>query len=253
VLYAVDLRWLDSGDGPPWSPGEVLAGLGTSLFGVPAAWTPLSAIPALAVAAFCVALVRRRDPRWPFFVLVLAGPLVLIVTPAEIMGVRFLAAAMVFALPLLGGAIQEWVAVNRAGRIAAAVCVALLCASGVHAALRLADPGRGQHAAALRYIAESSGSSTTVGSDHDGRNGLLVAYFAHELGIERRVRYSFADGPAGDAPEWFIVHDDAALPLPHPATLAVAGHVYTLRREFAHWGAGWHWFVYRRAGYRDHE
>lgn len=250
VTYFVDLGLMERGGGPPWSAREVIVQLASYASGIGEPSWPIAAIvPLLACAAYLVSLARCRDSRSVFyFTAIVMVPAVVLSAKPEIVAARYFAVVVPFVFVLAAAAAGKWLWPTPLGRAATIGVLAVGSILGGVAANRLSSPGRGQYAAALRYIAQESPGPTSVGSDHDDRNGLLIAYHSHDQRLDGRIRYVGRDAWSRDLPEWFIAHDDSASPVPPPRRIDLEGHEYLLRRQFDFWGlSGWHWFVYHRA------
>jgi hypothetical protein len=107
---------------------------------------------------------------------------------------------------------------------------------------------RGHYRDALRLALEGSPSGVvTISSDHDFRNGLLVAYHAGKVPSGERLRYVARARAAKGSPDWFVRHSLTDGPAP-PRTFREPGGT----RFFyaAHFPAtppsGVHWYLYRR-------
>jgi hypothetical protein len=107
--------------------------------------------------------------------------------------------------------------------------------------------GRGGYTSAFRYIASQTPSDPiTVGSDHDGRNVLLVHHHGPDAVRPRILNYiPRSEMPAGGV-KWLLVHRLDHAPRPPDEVLDDRGNAYRLERIFPHAPlSGWDWYVYR--------
>jgi hypothetical protein len=254
TLWAVDLRFLEIGGGNPASSLETVEELGSVLLGGPekaAAGAFLLPVVGAAVAAGCFRL-RRSDPGAA--ILVLAGVLVPVVALAlphsEFVHYRYVLVAVPFVFLALGSLLDGLWSRGAAARVLAAACVAAILWGDARLLAGFLRDGRGHYADAVRWMAtRSSGSTTTVSSDHDFRNGMLVEYYARRLSLPRSVTYVRADALPPGGTDWRLTHSDEPDP-PHGASLTDAqGRRYEFEREFPFSGvSGFWWTLYRKSG-----
>lgn len=252
ALWAIDLRFLVVGGGPPYDVGRVLVELGRTTFGLPRGapgWTllPVCLVP---VAGFAV-LARTREARSVFFLvaIVVAPALVLVATRPEYLAPRYFVVAVPFVLWLTAAGGLRLARSGRAGA-AASIALALLFLAGNGAyLLRLLRDGRGQYRDALAFVLRSDrGPLVTVSSDHDVRNATVIEWHLGGLPGAGRLRYVRSDAVLATPPTWVLVHHFEDDPLPGPAIEGPGGVRYDLLRVFPHAGlSGWDWYVYRRA------
>jgi hypothetical protein len=252
VLWALDLRHLAVGGGPEYRLLDVLRELVRTTYGIPAGpleWAALTflALPAIGI----VRLVRDRDPRWAFFlVVILVGPAaVLLATRPEYLAPRYFLVAVPFLLWLTASGALALARTGTAGR-AAAIALALVFLAGNGASLaRLVRDGRGQYREALAFILRSEpGPVASVGSDHDFRNATVIGRHVRDLPGVNRFRYLQAGEWTSGSPRWVLVHHFAGDPAPDPVILGPTGTRYDLVRVFPYAGlSGWDWYVYRIA------
>jgi hypothetical protein len=250
VLWAVDLRHLAVGGGPEYRLLDVLGELVRSTAGLPAGPLAWAALPFLALPGIGLArLVRERDPRWVFFlVVILVGPAaVLVATRPEYLAPRYFLVAVPFLLWL---AASGAVILGRTGRpgLRVVVAMAILFLAGNGASLaRLARDGRGQYREALAFVLRSEpGTVASVGSDHDFRNATVIGRHVRDLPGVDRFRYVQAGEWTSTSPRWVLVHHFDGDPPPDPVVLGPTGTRYDLARVFPYAGlSGWDWYVYR--------
>ena len=249
ALWAVDLRHLRIGGGPPYRIAEVLRDLSRAVLGLPRGPLELLAVPvALAAGWEVAALARARDPRWVFFAstLVVAPGLLLATTTPQFLAPRYFLVGAPFLLLLFGRALCRLAGAGRAGRRAWALALVLFCAANAAPLARLLRDGRGRYSEAVAWmLARTPGEVVTVGSDHAFRNGLVLAYHAARAGDPRPLVY-VDPGPAVEPPLWYLRHDFSEAPDAAPE-ISVAGRRYALAARFPTAGlSGWTWLLYRR-------
>jgi hypothetical protein len=86
----------------------------------------------------------------------------------------------------------------------------------------------------------------TVGSDHDSRNGVLVAFHSRAMN-PNRIRYLLRSEWTDTEPGWYIAHATATEAPPPPVLRLADGRTFRAIRRFGYSGlSGWSWHVYRR-------
>jgi uncharacterized membrane protein len=249
LLWAVDLRFMVVGGGPPYRLLDVLRELLRTTLNVPPGPAELLVPAALAVAAWEVArLARERDPEWIFQVVVLLlGPAaVLLLTRPEYLAPRYFAVTAPFLLLLLARFLGRTFRRGRGGAAIATALLALFLAGGATYLSRLFTDGRGHYRDAVRLIVRgTAGSLATVGSDHDFRNGMVLGYHSARE-APGRLAYVPQDRWGPDVPQWVLVHRFAGDPAPDPIAEGPTGRQYRLVASFPYAGlSGWAWYVYR--------
>lgn len=253
VAYPL-LRHLQYGGGPQESLGSALRALLLSVVGLPAWFAAGTAIAAAVavVLGFAVAfLFRSRNRAWPFFAALMAVPLagVLILRP-PLLYLRYFLVCLPFLLILLAGLLGRLWRTGAAGHLAGAVLLAaILAGNGVRIA-RFLKFGRGQYREAVQEMGRAStGSVISVTSDHDFRNGMVLAYEARLfLPPGRPLLYVPMRSRAAGTTEWLIRHSAGPV-APVPSDLRFGDGVgYRLWKVYPYCGelSGFNWYLYRR-------
>jgi hypothetical protein len=249
-LWASDLRFLDSGGGPAWSPPKVLRETLRYTFSVPAG--PMEWLGAVALAGAgweAICLYRRNDARWMFLAMVFVIPsAICVIVRPEIIGARYFLVCAPFLILVVAQSLARLSDHGIVGRIAWGLALVAFTVGGVFSWGPLLRDGRGHYREAVEYMAAATAEPVLrVASDHDARNGLLLAYFAHGLPSGRRVDYVSHEDWAGRSFDWFIAHrmDDES---PPPQMIDLPPGQFSVVQHFGHGGiSGWSWFVYRRS------
>ena len=255
ALYAVDVRFMEVGGGA--ASGSLVADYGTALafsLGAPvsSAAQLVACVAAVLVIDLGIRLVRRSDPGEAIFYLgaIVVFPLLLvIVRGSPILYVRHFLLPIAFVLLLLGALLGAlWRHGPRGRAAAAALLAAYGIANGAHLRALLAY-GRGENAAALRFVlAESAPGPVSIGADDDYRIQRVVAFHGAEVPGGERIRFETRAEWDAAGPAWLLVNREAQeLPLPRGDEIRDAnGRRFGYVRAFpAAPLAGLHWFVYR--------
>lgn len=256
-LYWIDVRKMGHAGADETPLLDVVGTMAAGTLGLPR--QPASGALAIAVVvAFAVAgivrLVRARDAAWVLFaatIFVIPAALVAARPDFHDWTPRHFLAAVPFFLLLCAHLVEAALAAGRGARAAAVAALVAFAAGNLLACARFLGEGRGHYLDALQFIAKESRSRPpVVGSDHDFRNLMLIEHYVALLPAGSKLVYCRAADCANARPEWYIVHDTAETPAPHPDEIAPEGlgSPYRLERHFGFSGwSGWHWFVYRRA------
>ena len=108
--------------------------------------------------------------------------------------------------------------------------------------------GRGDYAAALEYICQSSREGIVrLGTDHDFRNRMLFDFYAPRVAGGNKLRYvEHAEWPV-EPPDWIITHSQEAGYRPPEDLIAGGVGEYRFIRMYRYAGvSGWNWYLYRR-------
>jgi hypothetical protein len=249
-LWLADLRSVVILGGPEWRATDLLADLGAATLGVPRAaiWGPAALALAAAVLEV-VLLARGGDSRWAFFAveLGLAPALVVAARPTEYVAPRYFFVCVPFFLLLLSRALSRLARLGVAGRSAHAVLLVLFCAGNLVPTARLLRDGRGRYRDAIAYlVAETSDDAVTVGSDHDFRNQVVLAYHASRMELSKPLVY-VTKGEGVEPPTWFLRHELDPEREPQAEISGPGGRRYRLRKVFPSAPlSGWSWEAYRR-------
>ncbi len=250
ALWAVDLRFLVVGGGPPYELPVVLRRLSDATLGLPGGTSSWIAVLVLALAVLeIVRMARESDPEWTFFATVLlVGPaVVLALTRPPVLAPRYFLVAVPFLLLLLARAVSRFGRRGRVPAFLAAGAVAAFLAGNSGLVSHLLVYGRGTYREAIAFVLDQSPAGTvTVGSDNDFRNAVVLEYHAaHVAGGERLLYLPEAEWTAA-GPEWGILHRFEDDPPGPPFVDAPSGRRYLLVRVFPYAGlSGWDWYLYR--------
>ena len=217
-------------------------------------WAVVAAVCVACLAAWCLALCFHERPRRAVFFLtaiLLAPAVVLTAFPIDFYSVRYLLVPLQTVLILMASELA--VVATSAGRLLPrlAVCVGLLaCGGNLARDAVLIHRGRGEYRRILQLLKDDGVGNPsrviTLGSNHDLRTQLLVAY--HEHGLPGRpIRVLTERELAATAADWVILNhltdDDAAM----PSISDGHGNRYELADETRSGGLSeTHWHLYRR-------
>jgi len=256
ALYWLDIRHIQHGAGPEAGLWTVLGQLAALVLGFSqgALFGAIAAAVCTAVAAAGIFTLRADGSRiWVFFAVTLfAAPAVVVAVRAPDFPYwteRHFLVCVPFLLLLAASLLAR---ASRRGRAGAALAAALLALYLAGNALHTADflrLGRGHYAEAVAYMLERDPEpELTVGSDHDFRNSMLLAFHARALPAGRSLAYLAKDAWPADGPRWLIVHSLAQDYAPAPSYVWAGRVEYELARHFPYAGvSGWHWALYRRS------
>jgi hypothetical protein len=153
-----------------------------------------------------------------------------------------------FLLLLVGGWIGRLSRRGAAGATAALLLLAMFAAGNAPRLRHLFREGRGHYLEALTAIArQTDGTVISIGSDHDFRNGIVIAFYSpYVTGKEFLYTLEADVSPAADF-EWFIAHDPEGAVPPGSVLEFPNGRVYELVGNYPYAGeSGFGWFVYHR-------
>jgi len=113
---------------------------------------------------------------------------------------------------------------------------------------KLMTVGRGEYYEALSDIySHTTERVTTIGSDHDFRNGMLVWYYNRWIPRNKLLRYVPDSEANSHSPEWFIRHSIDSMDV-QQATRNPQGVTYRLYKTYPSCGlSGFWWYLYRRS------
>jgi hypothetical protein len=253
LFYLAEVRNIIIHGAPEYAMLDVIVKSLSLAGGGPAAgpWAfAVGAVTALIFSGSVVWMARRGEQVWPFFALVifLVPATLLVVLRPDVLFVRYFVVSIGFGLiaaaVLLGGLL-------RSGSLPRVAAVVLLAAFVVGNAVNLAAfyrHGRGAYRAGLLHIVQTSpGGVTTLGSDHDFRNGTVIDYYRRFLPPGERIEYiDHARYPAG-GPDWIVLHRIGALGEVHESIDDSLGNTFLLQKVLPYSDlSGWHWLLYRR-------
>lgn len=249
ALWAIDLRHLVVGGGPPFDALEVARALLRATFGLPRGLPEVLGGVAVAAAALeVVRLARARRAEAIFFAAVLLGPPAAVaVARPEVLAPRYFVVAVPFLLYLVAAPVARAWTRGGGARYAAAAVLAAFLATDATALAHLWREGRGTYRAAVEEIVRGSPpAARSVGSDHDYRNPLVLGWFAREVPGAEDLTYVPAGAWSPAAPVWVLHHDFEEEPHPEAAFVGQNGRRYALVRSWRTAGlSGWNWSLYR--------
>jgi len=226
--------------GPEFGPLTVMVGL----------------VAAIAWLACLIALRSSGSaPRSVYLgIVVLVPGVLLIVTGRDVLYPRYFLVSSLFVLLLFADGLSRLAQRGRYGKVVyGIVLIGLLAGNAVQTA-RLIHLGRGGYQAALQLMAEqTAGPTLTIGSDHDFRNGLVIAFyqlhmpdlFDARLPNTRRLIYLPQNRWPPEGPEWFLRHSQEPDIHPKPTITDGTGNHYDLIGIYPYAGlSGWNWILY---------
>jgi hypothetical protein len=254
LFYLTYLRHLEIGGGPRFTWYYVLGRLSAFTLGLPAGASASIAATLAVAALIAIGLVTLRRERSDLWLLYAANCLIfpaalLLVRQPERLFERYFFVSAVFFVMLTAQLLALWVQRGGAWRtLAVLLLAAMLAGSAVHT-VRLLRLGRGQYAAALRYVYDHSApgeSVITVASDHDFRNRMVIDYYGKKLPADKSIVYvSGKELPQAGA-EWLILHsrDEAK---PKENAISAGGHgPFRFQQAYPYAAmSGFNWFVYK--------
>jgi hypothetical protein len=197
------------------------------------------------------ALVRRRCDLWILYLTVgLASPLCLImVNRTELYYARYFYLSLLVWLLLAAEAVTALAEARPGIRPALIVAIALALIVNLAHTISLLSDGRGRYREALLHVLASSPEGRTrITSDHDFRNGLVIAYHARGLGVEPNLEYVTALRSRTEPVDWVFLHTFDPAQVAAPVIRDVSGRRYRFDSRFGSGPlSGWQWLVYRRA------
>jgi hypothetical protein len=199
ALVVIDLRHLRIGGGTSEPPLAVLGQTASLALGGPVEGGGVLLLAGLAALVLGVELVRRVRRYWPnrrsgeprsylwiFFAATTLLPIwVALALDPPFLFPRYFLVSIAF-VPLLVASLA-----SSLGRPWSAVLLIVWLSANGYSLLRFAQEGRGRYEDALRFLLEAAEDDVlTVGSDHDLRNGRIVAFYRERMGEEgERLKY----------------------------------------------------------------
>jgi hypothetical protein len=250
LLFYVDLRFVEPGGGHVTPLFPVLAQATSAAVGGPldGAATGVVAVVTLAAAlAGLLLLYRAGNDLWvPLLSGIFLVPIVvvLVARPAWLYP-RYFLVSLLF-LQLLVSWFLALVYRRPYGKFAYVLIMAAILGGNAILTARLLTYGRGGYHAAVRYLLEeSTGERVIVGSDHDFRNKMVLAFYLLRAGDRDRVVYvEYGQWPP-EGPEWIVFHHVEQNFKPAETAKDDRGNTYKLTRVFPFAGlSGFHWALY---------
>jgi len=162
---------------------------------------------------------------------------------------RYFLIPIVFALLVISDTLAHW---WRCGGSHRPFVLLMLVAVGIGNGLwtwSLLDHGRGNYSATIRWMAHNSDRTlSTIASDHDFRNGMVIDYYLKRLwSVDPPLRYiSHAEFPP-QGTDWLIRHSFEGDPPMNSLQIDPFGNRYQLERTDQNRSVtGWNWWIYRR-------
>ena len=241
-LWTVSFLHVTSGGGPLMSASQAAAAACALAVGGPGQgpWVwPLAIAALLALGIEVVALLRIGDERatlWLAMLVVPAVPLAAGVHAQFIYPRFFLGGAVFLLLALASLAARGWRA-GGARRLLVCGALAVITLGNLQGLTRLLRDGRGQPAAAVRWMADHShGPRIVVASDHAFRHGMTLDFYSRLLHAGQSFELLLEPPwpPAG--PEWILRQDAARDWLPASALHDAEGRIYQLEARYPYAG-----------------
>ena len=241
-LWTVSFLHVTSGGGPLMSASQAAAAACALAVGGPGQgpWVwPLALTALLALGVEIVALLRVGDERatlWLALLVVPAVPLAAGVHAQFIYPRFFLGGAVFLLLALASLAARGWRA-GGARRVLVCGALAVITIGNLQGLTRLLRDGRGQPAAAVRWMAgHSHGPRIVVATDHAFRHGMTLDFYSRLLHAGQSFELLLEPPwpPAG--PEWILRQNAARDWLPASALHDAEGRIYQLEARYPHAG-----------------
>lgn len=251
LYYLAYLRALASGGGPELPPLFVAAHVSSLALGLPAEWAEQFGLPAalLLSAVGCALLARRGDDLWILYAVTiwLSPLLVIALSERPLHYHRYFLVSTVFGLLLLARLLAGLWETRRGARVLIVVLLTGVLGGNLYRVAELLVHGRGAYRDVLRYALEQSEPGpVTLSSDHDFRNGKLIAYHRRRIPSGWRLRYVPAEARTPEGPDWLVLHRFELTSMPSARVRDQHGNEYALERVSLHAGvSGWHWLLYR--------
>ena len=258
-LYRVNIRQMLVGGGGTANVGGVILSALSLTVGGPEFGPPSVVVGLIAFVAYltCLRVLWKRGQvpgAVSLGIVVLVPGLLLIVTGRDILYPRYFLVPSLFMLLLFADGLSRLAHRGRPGRVAYGILLTGLLAGNAVQTARLIRFGRGGYQDALRLMAErTAGPTVTVGSDHDFRNGLVIAFyrihmpeFSDSPGPNtKRLLYVPLNRWPQNGPEWFLRHSQEPGVHPKQTITDGADNHYDLIRVFPYAGlSGWNWMLY---------
>ncbi len=211
----------------------------------------LSLIVALSAAGMLCwqlnSLIRSHNSMaWFYAVLVFAVPILLVVVfEPQVFVLRYVLPSIFFAYFLFVQFLAELFEHSTQGKALSLCLILLFIVGNERFIVQLLAEGRGNYIEALQFVADHSAEEKiAIGGDQDFRNGLLVDYYAHQAGLEKRITYVPGQFPKASEAAWIILEtqDQFALPEHH---IPDSDLLYARTFESAAL-SGARWFLYCR-------
>ncbi len=283
ILYLVKIRHIvfEGGEKFPLSQlwvSSLALTLGAPPQGFPAILATLIIIGCFGAG---LALLHQADPPLDFFFIDLFSLNILVLYMTTYFSdIRFILISLEFLLILLASLLAHLYRGGKLGKLFATLFVVFFIIGNAWHISQLLSYGRGQYVKAIAFMAHNTQSDNiTIGSDHDFRNKLILAYYAQRLPHNLHLKYynydpgrglsnaeqdyvmtyisPFLAGNPADfdrrawppqGPEWYIVHRlwmETGQPAPGSTFEDYLGNHYILAGIFKCGGiTGFSWYIY---------
>jgi hypothetical protein len=252
-FYIFFIRHIEIGGGPIYSTWEVVCRAASLTLGFPEGplWGALALVCVAAViAAGTLYLYREKSAHWIFFpvALLLAPFLLIVVTQPTYIYFRYFIVCIPFFYLLLGFlAAKSYRSASQPGRWMLVLIMVFFFLAQAQRIVPLLRLGRGNYLAAVQHIASNSEENTIrIGSDHDFRNKVLLAFYTTFLPQPGRLYYIDQPDWKRATPDWIITHSQNRTYRP-PKHLSIPDvGKYRLAKEYRFAGiSGCTWFLFR--------
>lgn len=192
---------------------------------------------------------KDRDTRWLFYltIIFIVPILIILFFQPRYLAVRYFLSSIVFAYLLLASFVVRVWRLSIIGKILAfSLTIGFMYGNFTYLNLLL-NYGRGQYSIAINYISEATPpqSISTIGSDHDFRNGMMVNYYKRKSD-KKNIEYIDNQLAQKSAPLWYLVHSQDIYKIAL-GQINIFGNTYTLEKTFPFAAlSGWSWMLYKR-------
>jgi hypothetical protein len=258
TLYVIDWRYVVAGGGTaiqPWFAtfaGGFAWALGTPLGRGPVLITFI-VLGVVMLLAGLYQLIADKSDDWIFFLCaIVIFPLVLVLARgSEFVYTRHFLPGSALLLVLLGNLLGAgWTRARTTVRLACAAVLVIFASTNALNIVQLAKYGRGQHSAAIWYMADHrQGDALVISGDQDFRILVELSYYIPRLLGSRPWTYVKAsEWPAG-GPEWIVVQVESfQSPVVSGDYTDRTGVRYELALDLPTAPlTGLHWVLYQRA------
>jgi len=252
IYYILFLREMMVAGGPHYSWVQVFGhffgySLGLPTEGIGGVFTTVVSI-LLIIAALVWGVFPIPCGRWLYSFILLVPAAVLLLTRPEFLYFRYFLVCLPYFYLLLG-ALSEALPkpLHSWKRIVVAVVVVAFVSTNVARVFALLNWQRGDYSGALRYVVDRSSGDTTISSDHDFRNGLVVQSLKRRFPEFSRIQYCLASDIPNIGTEWLILHGQGDPPAVTPEKISWENRSYSFSKLFpAGPVSGFYWMIFRR-------
>ena len=207
------------------------------------------ALTVLLVVVFEIrTLYAERNPRWILYLatMTLFPAAAFVLAQGSPLYPRYFCLALAILYLLIGGFLQRASKQRIANLLRAIFIVIFLSGNGV-TLFQMARYGRGDYAAALRYIsAHSAQQVVTISGDHPVRHPLLIRYYQREAPQKEFVYVADGDMKSSASPHWYFLHyEDPGWTPPASVTSAFGNYRFDSVYRYSGFLSGWNLGVYK--------